>query len=215
MARKSSDKPWLHKASGFWCVTLAGKRSYLDKDYRTACRKLKSLRSQADRERANGHRDWLDAAFSELADEFLSDIKARKKAGTYRNFRYCLLRALKIIGTKVRVGEMRKFHLGQIERELTAQEYSPTTIKDTLATTQGVFQWAVRNDMLDVNPLTGYEKPRARQRTRVFTPAEFQALLRVSDAPFRRFLLALRTTGCRPGEVRTLIWEWVDLEQGV
>lgn len=216
MPRKASDKPWLHAKSGFWCATINGTRTYLDRDYRTACQKLKALRSEAKRLAASGRRDWLDAPFAELGDEYLSDIKARKKPGTYRNFRYCLLRALKIIGTKVRVGEMRKFHLAQIERELTGQDYSPTTIKDTLATVQGVLHWAIRNDLVDmVNPLIGYEKPRARQRSRVFTPAEFQALLRNSDAAFRRVLLALRMTGCRPGELRSLIWEWVDLDQGV
>ena len=30
----------------------------------------------------------------------------------------------------------------------------------------------------------------------------------------RRLLITLRLTGCRPGELRNLIWEWVDLENG-
>ena len=42
MARKSSGKPWLHGASGWWCATIGGKRKKLDKDYKVACRKLKA-----------------------------------------------------------------------------------------------------------------------------------------------------------------------------
>lgn len=35
------------------------------------------------------------------------------------------------------------------------------------------------------------------------------------NRPFRRVLLALRTTGCRPGEIRGLTWQMVDLDQRV
>ena len=132
MARKHSGKPWLHGASGWWCTTLDGKRRKLDKDYRVACRKLKALRSQAKREQAGG-RDWLDARLAEVADEYLADSLARKKPATYESRRYRLLRALRILGPAVRIGELRKFHLAKVERELSRREYSPTTIKDTIA----------------------------------------------------------------------------------
>lgn len=214
MARRSSGRPWLHGASGWWCTTLNKKRKKLDKDYRVACRKLKALRTQQQREAAGG-REWLGAPFAVLADEYQADIKARKPAVTSRSVRYRLLRALRILGTKLRVGELRKFHLTKIERELSAKDYSPTTIKDTIATVQGVFNWAVTQDLLDTNPLAGYQKPRARRRTRIITPEEFQSLLQHADPNFRRVLIALRLTGCRPAEVRTLIWEWVDLERAL
>ena len=117
MARKLSGKPWLHGASGWWCTTVDGKRRKLDKDYRVACRKLKALRSEQKREEAGGH-DRLDVRFAVLADEYLADSLARKKPATYESRRYRLLRAFRILGTAVRVGELRKFHLAKIEREL-------------------------------------------------------------------------------------------------
>ena len=80
---------------------------------------------------------------------------------------------------------------------------------------QTVFNWAVRHGLLTQSSLIGYEKPRARVRTRVIEPAEFQSLLRHTDAVFRRVLIALRLTGCRPGEIRNLIWPWVDLSNGL
>jgi hypothetical protein len=42
------------------------------------------------------------------------------------------------------------------------------------------------------------------------TPEEFQMLLRATDAPFRRFLLALKLTGARPGELRDLRWDQIE-----
>ena len=212
MARKPSNKPWLHGASGWWCATIGGRRKKLDKDFVAACRKLKALRVQA-KKGLIGNRDWWDAPFSQLADEYLDDVRARKKPATYRSFRYGILRALKIVGTTVRVAELRKFHLTKIDQQMRKDSYSPTTIKDTITTVQGVLNWAVENELIDTTPLPRYKKPAARCRTRVITRGEFASLLRHSDRNFQRFLLALRWTGCRPGELRSLIWEWVDLEQ--
>ena len=140
MARKNSGKPWLHGASGWWCTTVGGKRKKLDKDYRVACRKLKALLSQKKRE-LSGAQDWLDTGFALLADEYLTDSKARKEAATYESRRYRLLRALRIQGTTVRVGELRRFHLAKLEQELANADYSPTTIKDTIAEVQGALNW--------------------------------------------------------------------------
>lgn len=214
MARKHSGKPWLHGASGWWCTTVDGKRKKLDKDYRVACRKLKALQSEKKRKEAGAH-DWLDMRYSELADAYLEDSEARKKPATYKSRRYRLLRALRVLGTSVRVGELRKFHLGKLERELVRSEYSPTTIKDTIAEVQAVLNWAVSQDLVDSSPLAGYEKPRARRRNRIITTDEFHSLLRCSDRNFCRVLVSLRWTGCRPGELRNLIWEWVDLDQAL
>ena len=139
MGRPRSKKPWHHAPSGYWCCTVNGKREYLDRDYKLACRKLNELRSKVKREEAGG-KEWLDAPFAELVDEYLTDIKARRKSTTYVSARYRLLRALEVLGTKVRVGEVRKSHLAKIEAQLTGSgSYSPTTIKDTLVIVSGVF----------------------------------------------------------------------------
>ncbi len=215
MARKPSDKPWLQGATGWWCATVSGKREYLDKDYTAACRKLKSLRSRL-KKGVVEHRDWLNATFSELADEYLDHIEATKKHNSYLAFRYGILRALKILGSELRVCEMRKYHMAKIHQVLAKEEYSPTTIKDTITTVRQVLNWAVENEYIDSSPVPRYkDTPRPRQRSRTFTESEFKALLHYADRPFRRFLIALLRTGCRPGELRSLIWEWVDLERGL
>lgn len=214
MPRKDLSEPWLHEASGFWCKKVAGELHYLDRDFTAAKRKLKKLHQ--DLARGDANRDWLDALFTVLVDEYLDDIKARREGETYVGYRYRLLRALKILKPTLRVGEMRRIHLAKVEQAL-APKCSPTTVRDTIACVQGVFEWAVRNDLLETNPLRGYVKPAARGRTRIITPDEFQAFLRASfrNAPFRRVLLSLRKTGCRPKELRSLTWDQVNLDDGL
>ncbi len=212
MPRRRLTKPWLHARSGYYCTYSEGKRVYLDRDYRVACRKLRDLKARQKRAEQPTS-DWLEAPFAELADEFLDDLKARKKPSSYTSYRYRLRQALEVLGTELRVIEVRKHHLAQVERRY-APTHSPSTVKDTIAAVQTVFGWAVRHDMLDENPFVGYQKPAARIRTRIIEPTEFRALLRCSDPPFRRVLLSLALTGCRPVEVRSLRWDWVNLTDG-
>jgi integrase len=212
-ARPQPRKPWFHAPSGFWCAQIAGKRHYLDRDPVVAQRKLKELLQDQKRGDAN-HRAWLDAPFCDLADEFLEDVKARRARATYSSYQEMLELAMRHLGTGLRVGDVHKFHLTKVEQALHGS-YSSTTVFKCLHAVQRVFAWAVENELLDVGCLIAYKKPRPRERTRVITPDEFQAMLRGSGAPFRRLLLALRLCGCRPGELRQLVWEEVRLEQGV
>jgi integrase len=122
--------------------------------------------------------------------------------------------ALTHLGTGLVVGSVCKHHLNKLKQALTGA-YSPTTVFKALHAVQRVYSWAVASDLLDANPLARYEKPRPRERTRTIEPDEFRAMLRGSGAPFRRFLLALRLCGCRPGELRLLVWDEVFLDQGV
>jgi integrase len=209
-ARPKQRKPWFHAPSGFWCAQIAGKRHYLDRDPTVAQRKLNKLLQEQRRGDA-AHREWLDAFFADLADEFLDDVKARKKPATYRSYHEMLTLGQKHLGTHLKVGELRKLHLTKLEGALTA-DYSPTTVFKALQAVQRVLNWAVTNDLLDASPLAGYTKPKPRERTRTIDADEFAMMLRGSGAPFRRLLLALRLTGARPCELRDLLWQEVHLD---
>ena len=135
----SPNEPWLHTASGFWCKKIAGKLHYLDRDYRAAKRKLAKILRDRGRARA-GAQDWLSAPFASLCDEFLES--KTKESTTYRDYRYRLLRALRILGTDLRVAAVNKGHLRDVEKHLREGGLSPSSIRDTLATMQSVFKWA-------------------------------------------------------------------------
>lgn len=209
MAR--TRKPWFHSGTGYWCCKIQGKRVYLDRDQAKARRKLNKLAAEERRPAS----DWHDRPLPDLVDEFLADVKGRRAERTHADYSWTLARALSCLPAGLTVGDVRKLHLAHLERALLALGDGPTTIFKVLHAVQRVYRWAVEHDLLEQSPLTGYRKPRPRQRSRILERGEFRTMLRVSDAPFRRFLFALRWTGCRPYEVRRLDWSHVDLTNGV
>lgn len=214
MARPVSTKPWFHTASGFWCVSRGGKRVYLDRDRAKAQRALNKLLAD-ERQPDASVLAWLEQPFTLLADEFLEDVQARRSPQTYDDYHWSLERARLGMADGLLVGDVRKLHLAKIEQVLTKRGDSSTTIFKVLHAVQRVFTWATEHDLIEQSPLVGYKKPRPRQRNRIISPAEFAMMLRNARPPFRRLLLALRLTGCRPKELRSLLWEHVDLESGL
>ena len=99
--------------------------------------------------------------------------------------------------------ELRKYHLERVDTKLQADGYSPTTIKNTITTVQGVLGWAVEFEMIDMTPLPKYKKPAARCRNRVITRKNLALSCVTATATSGDSLMALRLTGCRPGELRT------------
>ena len=78
---------------------------------------------------------------------------------------------------------------------------------------QRPFNWAVHMRLIEVNPLHGFSVDEGEPR-RPMTDAEFRASLRNSDALFRRVLMFLRYSGCRPGEMSLATWPDVDWQRG-
>lgn len=82
------------------------------------------------------------------------------------------------------------------------------------ATVQRPFNWAAKLGLIPRNPFWGVSR-RPGEPGRAMEEWEFRRLLRRTDALFRRVLLFLRLTGCRPGEMSRLEWSHVDTEHGV
>jgi hypothetical protein len=126
-----------HAPSGFWCAQINGRRHYLDHDPAVAQRKLKKLLQDLNRGDAD-RRQWLDAPLSDLADEFLDDVKARKSPVTYRGYQEMLQLAMTHLGAGLTVGSIRKLHLTRLDQALHGN-YSPTTIFKAAHALQRVF----------------------------------------------------------------------------
>jgi integrase len=78
------------------------------------------------------------------------------------------------------------------------------------------FNWATAEGILKENPLRGLRKPPQNRRERILTAGEWEELFgAVVDQEFKDFLTAMRETGCRPGEVRRVTADDVNLELGV
>jgi integrase len=75
------------------------------------------------------------------------------------------------------------------------------------------FNWALEMELVERNPFAKLRSRGQANRRRPMTDEEFQILLRGSDRAFRRFLMFLKFTGCRPGEAASMRWEDVDFDQ--
>jgi integrase len=69
-------------------------------------------------------------------------------------------------------------------------------------------------ELIARNPFAKMRSRGRPQRRRPMTDDEFQTLLRGSDPTFRRFLIFLKFTGCRPGEAAIMHWLDVRFEEG-
>jgi site-specific recombinase XerC len=83
--------------------------------------------------------------------------------------------------------------------------WNATTKRNAITALQRGFNWAVKNRGLARNPIRGMEKPEAKRRTTIITPAEFEEILGlVHDTPFRDLFIASYDSGSRPQEIKQL-----------
>lgn len=94
------------------------------------------------------------------------------------------------------------------------QPASKWTRKRWAGTVQCAFNAGAKLGLIDRNPFTGLTLP-CGENGRDLTDAEFRSLLRLASAPFRRVLFFVRYTGVRPGELRELTLDQVDLVKRV
>lgn len=86
---------------------------------------------------------------------------------------------------------------------------SDETRRNQLRIVKRVFAWAEDDQRIGHNPFGKLSWPAGPSR-RSMTDPEFRALSRAFCAMFRRVLLFLRETGCRPCELATLEWPMID-----
>lgn len=84
------------------------------------------------------------------------------------------------------------------------------TRRRAAGTIRACFNWATRLKLIAENPFAGVTFPHG-DRGEPIEPAEFQAMLRASTPVFRRFLIALRYTGARTGEIAKSEWRHLDM----
>jgi integrase len=93
--------------------------------------------------------------------------------------------------------------------------WGPNHCRGAITAVVRAFSWAAKQRHLPENPVRGIEKPPAKRREQVLTPAEFAVLLsKVTDTAFRDVLEFCWETGCRVQEIRLLQAEHFKPERG-
>jgi integrase len=87
---------------------------------------------------------------------------------------------------------------------------APTVANQTLAAASAIFSWAIREDILKINPCQQVERHATTSRERILSDSEIPLFWSAADDVFEGTLLKMiLLTGQRPGEVRHMRTEHI------
>ena len=157
-----------------------------------------------------------------LIDEYISEVTSQKRSKRTEEIRLRRLQRDKL-GTKA----LSTFTKRTIERRLNERAKNrdtnvlPSTVNRELTILSDVFQFAIKNELTDVNPCRGVEKPREPEhRERVASDEDIEKLLQAcgwdgKTVPKNKMQLAVAAflfscqTGMRAGELLKIEYSWI------
>jgi site-specific recombinase XerD len=218
MARPNSV--WWNKQKQTWCVEIEGKRFTLAKGRAKKSEAVKALTAIL-RERALLAK--VDGAISVagLCERFLVDTEERLSSGTLESYTYSCQKFVDELGDRPAHTICRE-DISRFTRTLR-RTLNDSSIGIILRSVQRCFNWGVEERIIPPHDLGRIRKPRSVVRQRLVTDEEFRSLLRCTNssrddrigAAFRRYLLAMDWTGCRPTELARLTWDDIHFEHSI
>ena len=166
-----------------------------------------------------------EMTFQELFDEYFhSYAKAHKKTWAGDECRYRLYLA-KPLGKK-KLSDIRRAdfvalynHLCRQPSPLNKTAFRIGTANRILRTAGGIFKWAVRMGYCQENPVRGVTQHPDKSRDRFLQPEEFsrffEALQQEKNLDVRDYVLLSLYTGARQGNILTMRWEEISVQQKI
>jgi integrase len=224
------------------CASRGGKRCNCSPGYRVAAydaiskRKVsKTFRTLAEarRWRAGAHSQAAKGVrlagtpqtLLEAAEAFVDGIATgairtrsgeRYKPSVVREYERSLrLHVLPTLGG-ARLSRIQRRDVQRLADELLASGADPSTIRNALKPLQVIYRHAIEDGDLALNPCERLRLPAARgRRERIAAPAEAAALIAALRAEDRALWGCAFYAGLRRGELRALLWNDVDLADGL
>jgi integrase len=187
-----------------------------DYDLKTAVRKLSDLRYEVE------HGIYAKESDISLNDWFaiwLKDFKMKSvRPGTQEVYKNIYSGCIKKSLGKRKIKDIRLEHIQRLYNRMS-ENYAEGTIRLANVVLYGLFEQAMKNQLITSNPvrLATIPKARKRQQRKVLTLEEQKLFLSYAQKHSRAyplFAFAL-LTGCRNGEVRGLMWSDVDFENRI
>lgn len=139
--------------------------------------------------------------------------KNRVKIGTYISYKKYYESIIKDrIGSK-HISDIRGEHVQKLYNDLVKEGYALSSIKIVAAVLNGCFQQAMRNGLIERNPVKLAELPRqTEKKTRQAMTKEQQALFMeyAKESYLYNFFAVMLRTGMRNGEMRGLKYTDID-----
>jgi integrase len=147
-----------------------------------------------------------------VIEMYLAQARRDLSARSYETVS-CILRRFDDSAGELTLAECRPFDL-QCWLNEHPEYRSEWYRRCVISSIKRAFNWAHEMELIQRNPFAKMRSRGRPQRRRPMTDDEFQTLLRGSDPTFRRLLIFLKFTGCRPGEAASMRWPDVHFEEG-
>lgn len=207
MARKQYPRPFWREARKAWFVQIGKKQVRLSADEAEAWRLYHELMARP----PEAAKAPLPSGYAlEIIDAFLGWCRDHKAAKTYDYYRHFLQAFAETVPKTIPVSDVRPFH---VTRALKP-EWSNNTKHDFVSCVQRAFNWALKQELIDRNPVANVEKPGREARELAVSPADFEAVMAAVEEPnFRELIRFCWESGVRPQEVVKIEARFIDGER--
>jgi len=159
-----------------------------------------------------------ETSFKDLAAQYVEYEQARGKRSLKDDRQRLRDHILPVIGTK-RLSEIVHRDLLNMQRKIASTRSNGTANRCT-ALTRRILNVAVEWEILDISPAVRLKQlPESKPRDIFLSPVELRAVIVACDADENIYAAALfklaMYTGRRIGELKSMRWDQVDLENGV
>lgn len=138
----------------------------------------------------------------EVIDRFLAWAEVNRAPLTYEAYQQRLQNLIDAIPPALASGDLKPYHLTAV---MDAKEWGANRKNDFAAAVNRAFNWAVKQGLIDRNPVRNVEKPAREARELVVTPADYAEVMAIVAEPNFRTLLELAwETGARVQELRKI-----------
>ena len=178
---------WLHL--GDTQVNRAGRRPAARPRRRRSTSSTARIRSPSSRRHGTG-------SFAELAADYVR-LHARRHNKSWQGTEKLVARYLLPRWGKIKASAITRTDVRAVMARMSE---APITANQVLASASAIFSWAIRQEILTVNPCHGVDRNPTQDRERVLSDAEVTALWPRLEPALKLLLL----TGQRPGEVAAM-----------
>ena len=155
--------------------------------------------------------------FKEVADRWLEYKKMNIREHTYEGYQGHVKNNLKPFFGETKITRMNYNSITKFAAHEDARGASVHHVKKSLVLLTGIMKYAVRQRLIDANPVQEVEKPKGRSRydesdgMDILRPDEIRRFLdHVEGLKYKTLFLLTILSGARQGEILGLMWSDVD-----
>jgi integrase len=150
---------------------------------------------------------------AQVAAIYLAQAKLDVSPRTYETREWHVRLFANLYGA-ISLAALKPFHVTQFLNHYAANFRSEWTVRGVLVSIRRLFNWLVEMDLIDKSPFARFRRRgKVLTRRKPMRDEDFQALLRFSSPAWRRLLIFLKLTGCRPGEAAKMRWADVQFDK--